>query len=151
MSRIDAQSFIGFYGLYTKGPGWRAFVLPVLCCAGLSVQVLNPPCRRVADFAEVTLCGREIGVPENYLADDLNRNAGPGRICCGMPPEIMWPEFDAGHLARLPHDQPGRGVGDWEYSAAGLYSLILDISMESVGDFPKDEHDFGFFPTLWST
>lgn len=59
-----------------------------------------------------------------------------------MPPEIMRPEFDAGHLARLPDDQPCRGVGDWEYSAAGLYSPILDISMKSIGDFPRDEHEF---------
>jgi hypothetical protein len=131
--------------------GGEILVLPV-SKSGLTIQILNPPCRlTVADFTEVALSSREIGVPENYLAHDLNRNAGSGRICGGMPSQVMWSQLSSGQLACFFYNKPCRCVRDREYPIAGFDPLVLDIFMQPICDPPRDEHNLSFSSALWST
>lgn len=123
--------------------------LPVVVSA-LPVQILNPPCRLgVADFTEITLGGREIGMPENHFAHNLNRDSGSGGICCGVSSEIMWSEFDSGQLARLFHNKSCRCIRDREYSVAGFDTFVPDVFVEPVSDPSRDEHYFSLFSTFW--
>jgi hypothetical protein len=83
----------------------------------LTVQILNPPdSTHIRDFAKITLGGCQVRMPEDHLADNLDRCAGPGGICGGMPPQIMGFGLYTHQFSRLNHNIPGSGLTEWEDS-----------------------------------
>jgi len=64
----------------------------------------------VTDSSEISLSGRKIGVPEDDLADDLDRRPGPAGISSRMAPKIMRADFKTDFSARFFDNLLGAGV-----------------------------------------
>jgi hypothetical protein len=74
----------------------------------LGVQVFNPSLGfGVGDLFKVTLGRRKIGMLQDYLADNLDGNAGSGGPGGGVAAEIVWPEGTTDHLSGLGTYDPG--------------------------------------------
>ena len=83
-------------------------------------------------------------------AHDFNRHSGPGCIRGGVPPEIVWSQFDSGEPSCLFHNEPRRCISDREYSVARINTLVRYIILEPRGYPCRDEHDFSLFSALRS-
>ena len=77
----------------------------------------------IADFAQISLGRREIGMPENNLADNFNGCAGPAGKGGRMPSEVVWTDFNADLSAGLFNDLPCAGITEWENSLVGFNLL----------------------------
>jgi hypothetical protein len=86
------------------------------------------------------LSGGEIGVPEDDLADDLNRNPGAGGICGRVVPQIVWPQVNTDQSTGSSDHDPGCSIGDGKNSLVALHSLGSDVAFQSVGQLFGDKN-----------
>ena len=82
----------------------------------LSINVLDPlDSLGVTHLTKVSLCGGQVCVSENHLADYLKWCAGPGCIGRRMSSEIVRTQLDTDQTTGLFHNIAGCSVLDWEY------------------------------------
>ena len=74
-------------------------------------------------------------MPEDHLADDLDRCAGPGGVSGSMPPQIMGFELYVHQPARLDHNIPGPGIDEREDSSVRAEVFDPNIFLEAFGHF----------------
>ena len=62
----------------------------------------------------------------------------------GMSSQIMGPQIHTRKFARFFEHYASGIVRDRKNALLGLDALILDVFPQSVCNFPRDVHDFGF-------
>ena len=107
----------------------------------LSINVLDPLDNLgVTHLTKVSLCGGQVRVPEDHLADDLKRCTGPGCIGCRMSSEIVRTQLDTDQTTGLFHNVAGCRVLDWEYPILTTEFRYLNIAFEAIGHLLRDEN-----------
>ena len=78
---------------------------------------------------------------KDHLAHDFDGNPRSRRIRGGMPPQVMWPQFDPGQLPGVLDNDPCCSISDWENLVLRRYCLVLQIRPQTICNFSGNEHD----------
>ncbi len=88
---------------------------------------------------------------QDDLAYNFDRHSGTRGVGGEMPAQIMRPEFDANHFARLDHHHPGYFIGNREYPITGRIAHLQCVFAQSIRHLLGDEHEFVFFAAFGFT
>jgi len=115
----------------------------------LSKNVFNPPDGFfITDFTQIPLSGSEIGMPEDYFADNFYRGSRAAGISGRMPPEIVGSDIKTDLPASFFNDLSCAGITDGENSLMGFNLLYTDILSQSVCNLFGDESKFILAPAF---
>ena len=111
-----------------------------------TANLLDPPDRLdIADLAQIPLGGRQVRMPQDDLADNLQRSTRSRGIGGRVAFEVMWPYMQSNQTTGIDHHIPDGGIVDREYPLVRTVAFLLDIGFEPIGDLLGNVNDLALF------